>query len=110
MADTAAIEIARTISDQLGGQRFALMTGASKFFALDSGLQFHLPSTRGYVRDGINLVKIILEVDDTYTIEFFRFNQRVINLLLINKVEGVYAENLQEVFTEYTGLYTRFNK
>ena len=36
--------------------------------------------------------------------EFGRF--RKFNYKVINSISGVYAEALQDVFTEYTGMYT----
>ena len=92
--------VAQTILAQLGGRRFTVMTGAKLLVDLGNGLQFKLPSTRDFVRDGINCVRVILEASDTYTVEFYKSSK------LISTHADVYAENLRDVFTATTGLYT----
>ena len=96
--------IASTILNQIGGRKFVAMTGAKDFIDLKNGLQFRLPSTRHYTRDGINSVRVILDADDTYTVEFWKV--RGINAKQVRTVDQVYADNLQHVFTTYTGLDT----
>lgn len=76
------------------------MTGAKDFMGDADSLAFKLP--RG-ARDGINYVKITL-VADLYTVTFYRF--RGTNLKALYEVEMVYADQLREVFTRYTGLET----
>ena len=95
--------ISDTILGQLGGNRFATMTGANFFLCLERGLQFRLPRTRGFVRKGINSVKITLDPSDTYTMEFDKIGT---NVKTIAKIPGVYADDLRRIFTEQTGLET----
>ncbi len=57
--------IAKTILEQLGGGRFMAMTGAKNMVAIENGLQFDLPRTRHYVKDGINKVQVVLDPSDT---------------------------------------------
>jgi hypothetical protein len=47
---------------------------------------------------------VILDADDTYTVEFWKV--RGINAKQVRTVDQVYADNLQHVFTTYTGLDT----
>lgn len=94
------MQIAETIRTQLGGQRFMVMTGAKDFVAFDAGLRFKLP--RGFARNGINLVSIKLEANDTYTVLFQKFYK--LNVTTVATVENVYADSLRAVFTEATGL------
>lgn len=94
------LHVANTIREQLGGRRFDVMTGAKDFMGDADSLAFKLP--RG-ARDGINFVKIQL-VADLYTVTFYRF--RGVNLKPLYEVEMVYADQLREVFTRYTGLET----
>lgn len=99
-------EIARTILEQLGGNAFAIMTGAKHFSAGDKCLAFQLPRKAGYVRNGINMVRITLDASDTYTMEFFKFNAKTFALAPKGRVDGLYADALQSVFTAHTGLDT----
>lgn len=102
--------IAATILQQLGGAKFKVMTGASKFAFLSAkaggapygGLTFSLPSS--FAKGGINRVTIRLNSMDTYDLEFGRI--RGVNYTVQSTAEGVYVENLQEVFTDRTGLDT----
>ena len=99
-------EIANTTLSQMGGRRFQMMTGAQASHA-DGVLNILLP--RGKAKDKINVVTITLDPSDTYTVTFearwYRiktgFGQRT-----IATVENVYCDQLQDIFTEYTGLYT----
>ena len=80
------------------------MTGA-KFFVGDAGgLHFRLPGTPGWVRNGINLVKINLNGMDTYDVEFIRF--RNLKTMIVARHDGIYADMLCEVFEAETGLRT----
>lgn len=95
-------QIAETILDQLGGQRFIVMTGAKAFIAIESGLQFKLPSR--LTQRGIDTVRITLTPMDVYNVEFGRVRKLVYSI--IESVDDVYCDQLQEVFTEKTGLFT----
>lgn len=96
------MQIAQTILKQLGANKFIAMTGAKNLVALDKGLQFKLPAK--FAKDGINLVTVKLDDSDTYTVEFFKF--RGLNLTPISNHGGVYADQLQALFTATTGLDT----
>jgi hypothetical protein len=96
---------AQIILQQLGGRRFQAMTGAKNFIALSDGaLSFRLPSTPHYVKNGVNAVKISLNVSDLYDLEFSRIygtKQAVKHIM-----SDVYADELQAAFTMATGLDT----
>lgn len=99
------MEIARTILDQMGGNRLAVMTGAKNFVAHEDGLSFRLPGRPGYTKDGINYVRVRLNALDLYDVEYGR-----IWGLKYKKVQqdyALYAENLTESFRQATGLETR---
>lgn len=96
----ANLLVADTILSQIGGNRFIAMTGAKNFVGGENFLQFKLPSN--FAKDKINLVKIILTPADLYDIEFYNF--RGVNLKLVHKSEGNYADMLQAEFTAATGL------
>ena len=99
--------IAKTILEQLGGGRFVAMTGAKNMVAIESGLQFVLPRTRHYVKDGINKIQIILNPSDTYTVRGLKYMPRKFECNELANEQGIYADMLQRTFTEMTGLNTR---
>jgi hypothetical protein len=92
-------QVANTILQQLGGAQFVAMTGASKFCAGDSFLQFCLPKCN----DGINKCRIMLTPADTYTVEFFRVTGTTFERKL--EFTDVYCDNLPDLFEASTGLY-----
>ena len=100
--------IAKTILEQMGGRRFAAMTGSKDFIGLRNGLQMSLARNK----TSANRLKVILDEDtDTYTMYFYRQSMTKhfdIKVKEIAKYEGVYFDMLQDIFTQVTGLYTRF--
>ena len=101
-----SMQIATTILEQLGGHRFVTMTGAKDILALESGLRFKLPGAGGFTKKGINLVSIILEGMDTYTVKFEKV--RGMTRKTIAEFSDIYSDGLQELFTRETGLDTHF--
>jgi len=104
-------QIAATILQQLGANKFCAMTGAKELVATERGLRFRLPAR--FAKHGIVLVSIDLDPSDTYTVSFQRIKRtRVVpgvtfpEPVEVKKVVGAYAEDLQRVFTEATGLDT----
>lgn len=89
-------QVAQTILNQLGGNRFIAMTGARNFVAGPTTLRFSVPK-------GLNVV-VTLEPSDTYTVDFYRV--RGAKCMSLAQSRDVYADQLQAVFTEHTGLYT----
>jgi hypothetical protein len=93
--------IARTILQQLGGNKFLAMTGARALADLGNGLSFKLPSRPG---NPVNYVKITLTSMDLYDLEFGRIRGNIYKVA--KTFNGVYFDQLQKIFTEVTGLYT----
>lgn len=96
------MSVAQTILQQLGGRRFIAMTGSKNMTAHKDGLSFRLPSN--FARGGINYVKITLTPADLYHLEFCKV--RKLEYRVIETEDGVYAEDLQRMFTHATGLDT----
>ena len=110
------LQIASTILMQMGGAgKIKMMTGAKNFMALPSGVSFDFPN-----KGGPNHVKVTLEPNDTYTVEFGR--KAGMKALMsgnlkaedfykqTSKHEGIYDDQLKELFEGQTGLYLSFNK
>jgi hypothetical protein len=96
-------QVAQTILQQLGGNRFLAMTGARDICAAKDAIVFRLP--RG-ARGGVNSVVVRLEANDTYTVLFNRRTQMGAVVRGVSSATMVYADRLQATFTEHTGLYT----
>ncbi len=101
-----ALEIANTIINQLGGNKFRVMTGAKDFVGCDTKkfVQFRLPTAGKINGKKITNVKIIVNDNDLYDVQFW--NIRGINSVMLEEVTDVYCDMLQSLFTEKTGLDT----
>lgn len=105
MAD--AMQVAKTILEQLGGNKFRVMTGAKNFTSYEHegpGLSFQLPGG-GFTKSGINYVAITLTPADLYTVVFERV--RKLKRTPVAKFEDVYNDQLVEIFERETGLRTK---
>lgn len=97
---------------QLGGRKFVVMTGSKNFMSADiteANKNAWLRMDLSRNKSGANRLKIILNYDDTYTMYFYK--QQIKNFVDCvitheKKYEGIYADMLQEIFTQHTGLYT----
>lgn len=129
-------EIANTILSQFGGHKFTVMTGAKNFVAIENGIRFNI----GKNGSRANMVKVILNGDDTYTMSFIKqvrefneftilmkyadkglseqeFNETVSKAIAkakknaepktLKEYNGLFFDQLQEFFTEYTKMYTK---
>lgn len=99
--------IARTILQQIGGKRFAAMTGSRDFTDMGNGLRMSLARNK----TSANRLDIIYDADlDLYNMRFYRrtFSKKTFESKTkdIAKYEGVYCDMLEDVFTEVTGLDT----
>lgn len=94
--------VAKEILNQLGGNRFCAMTGSNNFGAGENKLSMKLKRNAS----GANYLIITLTPMDTYTMEFVsvRGAKRTVKKL----IENVYCDMLQSMFTDATGLYTKF--
>lgn len=96
--------VASTILQQLGGKRFVVMTGAKNFVGGENFLSFQI---KGKGKKGsVNKFKVTLTGTDLYNVEAFYV--KAPNFKVVDSAEGLYFDQLQETFTEMTGLYTHF--
>lgn len=99
-------QIAQTILEQLGGNRFIAMTGAKKLIAHEDGLSFKI----GRNSSGANYVKITLNTLDLYDMVFEKISQSKKTFEITRKEVGnhtdIYDDMLQSCFTNTTGLHT----
>lgn len=99
--------IAQTILEQIGGRRFAVMTGSKNFTDLGNGLLMSLTKNT----TSANRLEIIYdEGADLYNMRFYRktFSKKTFKSKSkdIAKYEGVYCDMLENIFRSVTGLYT----
>jgi len=86
---------------QLGGNRFIAMTGAKNFAVGPKGAGFKI----GKNAKNVNYVRIDLDKGKDLYDMYFNFVS-VRGVKLKSKVKGVYADQLQKMFTKHTGMYT----
>ena len=112
------MSVADTILAQLGGQKFIVMTGAKNFVWDNENqtLRMTLPKNGSKA----NRLYITLRWDDTYNMRFFRYTPSKLRInnkkgtadFVAEKIEEVktyemvYCDQLQELFTEVTKMYT----
>lgn len=97
-----SLQCAKTIVEQLGGNKFVSMTGAKNLVAGDMALTFRLPSQ--FAKDGINLVNIALTGSDEYNVTFSKV--RGTKITVVSERRGLHAADLQPAFIDATGLRT----
>lgn len=108
-------EIADTILQQLGGGRFVVMTGSRDFIAIDNGLRMGLARNASKA----NRLEITLNGADLYDMKFYRytpwrfstrggkFTEYPEKITTVKEYKNIFFDQLEELFTETTGLYTR---
>lgn len=106
------MSIADIILNQLGGNKFLVMTGTHHLVDAGNALRMQLPRNQSQA----NRLYITLEADDTYTMRFFKYTAPRLNkktfefsdekIKEIKTINGVYCDMLQDIFTATTGMYT----
>ena len=93
--------VSKTILEQLGGNKFRVMTGAKGFLGFSNGLQMKI----GRNSSNSNYLKITLNSMDTYDMEFAKLT-RMGEKKSVTEYNNIYNDMLQEQFTAHTGMYT----
>lgn len=97
------MNVALTILEQLGGGRFICMTNAKNLVRSENALQFDL--SKKDTKNKATRCVVTLDATDTYTVSFYQWNARKLEMKQISSTSGVYADMLREIFTSETGLY-----
>lgn len=98
-----SLQIANTILQQMGGRRLLVMVGADAPIGSADSLSFRF---RARGADGINAVRVVYDRGaDLYNMEFIKL--RGINRTVVQTYEGVFCDQLEELFARTTGLATR---
>lgn len=108
------MSIASTILDQLGGNKFIVMTGSKNFISDGYTLRMSLAKNQTKA----NRLEITLTPDDLYTMRFYKYTAPRLSrktwtfseekIEEIKVCEGIYNDMLQDVFTMITGMATHF--
>ena len=93
---------AKQLLQQLGGNKFIAMTGAKNLVVDKAKNTLHMKIGRN--SKGISHLRIKLTGADLYDMEFLQV--RAGNVKVKAKETGLYADQLQKMFTKHTGMYT----
>lgn len=106
------MSVANTILQQLGGNKFIVMTGSKNF--LSDGNTLRMSLAKNYSR--ANRLEVTLDADDLYTMRFYKYTAGRLNKKTwswtedkveeVYTVSGIYFDMLQEIFTNVTRMYT----
>ena len=96
------LTIAKTIIQQLGGNKFIVMTGARNIFADGQGVTMQIMKNKSKAK----YVSIILNSLDLYDMQFKSLDKDL-NLIIRAEANNIYFEDLETIFTNITGLNTR---
>ena len=95
------MSIAKTILEQLGGNKFRVMTGAKNLMGFENGLVMKL----GRNSSNSNYLKITLNSMDMYDMEFCKLT-RMGEKKSVTEYKNVYNDLMRGTFTAHTGMYT----
>ena len=96
------MSVARENLNQLGGNKFRVMTGAKNFMGFSEGLVMKI----GRNSSNSNYLKITLNSMDLYDMEFAKVS-RMGEKKSVTEYNNVYNDSMVEVFEKHTGMYTK---
>jgi len=94
--------VAKTILEQLGGNKFAMMTGAKNFGARDDSLSMRI----GRNSTNSNYLKITLNAWDLYDMKFCQLTRKF-EEKSVKEYKNIHNIHLGLMFTKHTGMYTK---
>lgn len=97
-----AKQIADTTISYLGGyNKLMAMVNAKNFvYDKEGGIQFWFSGNKN-----MNIVKFSLTHEDLYKVTFYKYNRRTMDVKVVDEYDGIYAEQLKELFEQVTGRY-----
>ena len=96
------MSVANEIYRQLGGNKFAVMTGAKNFIDLENGIRMKI----GRNKTNHNWMEVTLNSLDLYDVAFAKLTKLGERKSLI-EYKNVYNDSLVELFERHTGMYTK---
>lgn len=98
------MSVAQEILNQLGGNKFIVMTGAKNLVDCGNGLAVKFPRVKTEAGQ-VNYMKVKLNGMDLYDVEYGYI--RGANYKVQTESNGLYNDMLVKDFENTTGLYTR---
>ena len=98
---SADMRVAEEILNQLGGNRFRVMTGAKNFGGPDNSLRMRI----GRNKTNANYMEVVLNSMDLYDITFAKVTKYG-EMKSVKTYDNVYNDMLVEIFESHTGMYT----
>lgn len=108
------MNVAHTILEQLGGNKFIAMTGSHNFVSDNNGNTLRMKLTKN--ASGFNYLTIDYTDLDLYNMRFEKVRNTPLHKLRAGEmpfkitdkkeIEGLYNDMLQSIFTKVTGLNT----
>ena len=95
------MSVATTILNQLGGNKFRVMTGAKNFMDHGNALSMRI----GRNSSNSNYLKITLNDSDLYDVHFSKVT-KMGEEKSVREFNDVYNDMLVEIFESHTGMYT----
>ena len=96
------LTVAKTILEQLGGNKFCVMTGAKNLAGDENSQSMRI----GRNSSNSNYLKITLNSMDTYDMKFCKLTRKF-EEKSVTEYSDVYNDMLTEVFEKHTGMYTK---
>ena len=94
--------VANEIYRQLGGNKFAVMTGAKNFIDLENGIRMKI----GRNKTNHNWMEVTLNSLDLYDVAFAKLT-KLGERKSLKEYKNVYNDSLVELFERHTGMYTK---
>tara|TARA_Y100000590_G_scaffold445199_1_gene576990 strand:- start:1030 stop:1326 length:297 start_codon:yes stop_codon:yes gene_type:complete len=96
------MSIANEIYRQLGGNKFAVMTGAKNFIDIENGIRMKI----GRNKTNHNWMEVTLNSLDLYDVAFAKLT-KLGERKSLKEYKNVYNDSLVELFETHTGMYTK---
>ena len=96
------MRVAKTILEQLGGNKFCVMTGAKNLGGTENSLSMKI----GRNKTSSNYLKITLNMMDLYDVKFSRVSPKG-GERSVTEYNNIFNDQLVEVFEKHTGMYTK---
>ena len=96
------MSVANEIYRQLGGNKFAVMTGAKNFIDLENGIRMK----SGRNKTNHNWMEVSLNSLDLYDVAFAKLT-KLGERKSLKEYKNVYNDSLVELFERHTGMYTK---
>ena len=93
--------VAKTILEQLGGNKFRVMTGAKHFGATEDSLSMRI----GRNKTNANFMVVELNGNDLYNVTFAKMT-KMGEMKSVKEYSDVYNDMLVTIFESHTGMYT----